>query len=125
MAQQLSIQLVDDFDGKPADETVTFAIDGRTYEIDLTRRNAKELRDTLQPYVDRSRRAAGSPRARRTAAAPSPSRRRASSRKTSDAAAIRVWAAENKVKVPARAGSGGGGGAVAGGEEAITRCCVR
>ena len=35
MAQKVSIVLVDDIDGSEAEETVSFALDGRDYEIDL------------------------------------------------------------------------------------------
>ena len=43
--------LEDDIDGSVADETVTFALDGVTYEIDLNAKNAAALRDALAPYV--------------------------------------------------------------------------
>ena len=39
MAQKVQVLLVDDIDGGEADETVTFALDGKTYEIDLTTGN--------------------------------------------------------------------------------------
>ena len=32
MAQRVRIELTDDLDGTPADETLTFAIDGVTYD---------------------------------------------------------------------------------------------
>ena len=59
MAQRVNIVLEDDIDGSAADETVTFALDGVTYEIDLTTANATALRDALAPYVGHGRRAAG------------------------------------------------------------------
>jgi nucleoid-associated protein Lsr2 len=37
VAQKVVTELTDDTDGKLADETVTFALDGREYEIDLMR----------------------------------------------------------------------------------------
>ena len=40
MAQRVQIILEDDFDGGKADETVTFALDGAEYEIDLSAKNA-------------------------------------------------------------------------------------
>jgi hypothetical protein len=43
--------LVDDIDGGEADETVTFAVDGVQYEIDLSKKNAARMRDALAPYV--------------------------------------------------------------------------
>ena len=35
MAQRVQIILEDDYDGGTADETVSFALDGAEYEIDL------------------------------------------------------------------------------------------
>ena len=50
MAKKVTVTLVDDFDGEgPADETVEFSIDGVSYEIDLSARNAQKLRDELRP----------------------------------------------------------------------------
>ena len=51
MAQKVQVMLVDDIDGGAADETVTFALDGTSYEIDLTSENAAKLRDALAAYV--------------------------------------------------------------------------
>ena len=59
MAQRVNIVLEDDLDGSEADETVTFALDGVTYEIDLNAKNAAALRDALAQYVGHARRAAG------------------------------------------------------------------
>ena len=56
MAQKVQVVLVDDLDGGPADETVTFSLDGVSYEIDLTHDNAAHLRDALAPYVGHGRR---------------------------------------------------------------------
>ena len=47
MAQRVKIILEDDLDGSPAEETVTFGLDGVTYEIDLSTDNAAKLRDEL------------------------------------------------------------------------------
>lgn len=55
MAQRVSILLVDDIDGTEAAETVTFALDGATYEIDLNESNAAALRDALASYVGAGR----------------------------------------------------------------------
>ena len=64
MAQKVQITLVDDLDGRPADETVSFALDGSAYEIDLSAANAATLRDALAPYVSHARRARGGARRR-------------------------------------------------------------
>jgi hypothetical protein len=44
--------LLDDIDGGEADETVTFAVDGVQYEIDLSKKNAAKMREVLACYVD-------------------------------------------------------------------------
>ena len=59
MAQQVHVVLVDDLDGSEADETVTFALDGISYEIDLTADNAGQLRDGLAGWVQNARRLGG------------------------------------------------------------------
>ena len=53
MAQKVS--LIDDLDGSEADETVTYSLDGQEYEIDLSEENAAKFRETLEPYIDKSR----------------------------------------------------------------------
>ncbi|WP_103502397.1 MULTISPECIES: Lsr2 family protein [Streptomyces] len=87
MAQKVQVLLLDDIDGGDASETVSFAIDGKSYEIDLNEENAKKLRDSLEPYLKAGRRGGG--RAARgarggRAAAGGP-----------DTAKIRAWAKEN------------------------------
>ena len=59
MAQIREIRLVDDLDGATADETVEFGIDGKNYEIDLSKENAGRLRDALADYVSAARRSGG------------------------------------------------------------------
>jgi hypothetical protein len=68
MAQRVNIVLVDDMDGGDADETVTFGLDGATYEIDLSKKNAAKLRDVVAPYVGHARKVGGRRSGRRTAA---------------------------------------------------------
>lgn len=94
MAQKVHITLVDDLDGGEADESVEFAIDGSTYEIDLSAKNAAKLRDSLALYVAEARKVAGG---RRGAA------RRTSAKDSGDSPAqIRAWARDNGFDVPAR-----------------------
>lgn len=57
MAQVKTVRLVDDLTGQPADETVEFGVDGKSYEIELSTDNAKKLRDVLTDYVAAARRA--------------------------------------------------------------------
>jgi hypothetical protein len=59
VAQKVSITLVDDLDGSDAAETVTFGLDGNTYEIDLSEQNAKDLRNALGNYTMFARKVTG------------------------------------------------------------------
>ncbi len=87
--KRITTELVDDLDGTvigPADGgTVTFALDGASYEIDLGRANQQALRDALAPFIAKARstgrRASAAPRKRSTA--------------SSDTAAVREWAQRN------------------------------
>ncbi|GLZ06062.1 Lsr2 family protein [Actinomadura sp. NBRC 104412] len=82
MAQQVQVLLVDDLDGGVAEETVTFGIDGRNYEIDLSAKNAEELRKALAVYQQKARKAR--PAGRKTATRAAGTRERS--------ADIRAWA---------------------------------
>jgi hypothetical protein len=91
MAQKVVVEMVDDLDGSVGEgvTTVGFALDGRSYEIDLNVRNAQKLRDSLAEFVASSRR----PRSGRGGGATRPT-------STDDLAAreraqaIREWARE-------------------------------
>jgi hypothetical protein len=83
MAQKVKTVMVDDLTGEPATETVQFGVDGRHYELDLTKDNAKQLRAELKTFV----------RAARPVAPPKPAQ---------EAARIRAWAQENGYEVSAR-----------------------
>lgn len=90
MAQKVNIVLVDDIDGTEADETVSFALDGKDYAIDLTDKNAQKLRDALAPFIGHARRETGrAKRGGRGNGGPAPSE-------------IRAWARENGFDVPER-----------------------
>lgn len=69
MAKTVIVQLTDDIDGGDADETVAFALDNKSYEIDVSKKNANALRKVLAPYIERARsggRQSASGRARRS-----------------------------------------------------------
>src|SRR5437667_3973458 len=55
MAQRTEVILIDDLDGGKGDETVRFGLDGTSYVIDLSKKNAKAIRDALTKYVDAAR----------------------------------------------------------------------
>jgi len=65
MAHKVQVVLVDDLSGGAAQETVTFALDGTPYEIDLNGENANRLREALAPFVKNGRKAAGARKARK------------------------------------------------------------
>jgi hypothetical protein len=94
VAQRVEVVLVDDLDGGPAEETVQFALDSVSYEIDLNAENAQTLRDALAVYVGHGRKLGG----RRSAG-------RGGARKTSrssETAQIRTWAKEQGLPVNER-----------------------
>lgn len=66
MAKQTIVQLIDDFSGESLEDgagrTVSFALDGAQYEIDLSTSNIEELQQVLQRYIDAARRVGSSPR---------------------------------------------------------------
>jgi hypothetical protein len=97
VAKQTVVTLVDDLDGGEAEEQVEFAVDGKSYEIDLSVVNSKKLREALAPYVAAARRAGGRRRATETSAA--------AARPTVDREqnqAIREWAQKQGMKVSER-----------------------
>ncbi|SDR21697.1 histone-like nucleoid-structuring protein Lsr2 [Actinopolyspora saharensis] len=55
MAERIQVELVDDIDGSEAQQTVTFAMDGVSYEIDLSEQNARKLRELFGPYIKQAR----------------------------------------------------------------------
>src|SRR4051812_17441134 len=94
--RRVVVEKTDDTDGKPADETVTFALDGREFEIDLTKKNAGELRKAFDVYVKNGRRVSG--RRPRSSGAPSSP----IAPKGADTKAVREWAGKNGYNVSAR-----------------------
>ena len=90
MATHNKIILVDDLDGGDADETVSFGLDGATYELDLSKQNAANLRKAISGFVQHGRRVGG--RAKRGTA----------NSTRSDVAEVRAWAQNNGYKVSTR-----------------------
>jgi len=95
MAQKVQTLLVDDLDGSNAETTVRFALDSSQYEIDLNEVHAKELRESLAPYVGRARRISGA--FGRTAR-----RRQAGAADEADSTEVREWARKNGIEVKDR-----------------------
>lgn len=99
MAQIREVRLIDDLDGEAADETIEFGIDGKNYEIDLSKENAGKLRDALADFVAAARRSGGR-RSRSAPASAGGSRRPSADREQNQA--IRDWARKRGMKVSDR-----------------------
>ncbi|MFN2319419.1 MAG: Lsr2 family protein [Dermatophilaceae bacterium] len=92
MAKRTITVLQDDLDGSDATETVSFAVDGVSYEIDLNADNAARIRDDFAVWTAHATRVGGR---RRTSGA-------ASSGGKEDLDAIRTWARSNGYEVADR-----------------------
>ncbi|MGK5627016.1 histone-like nucleoid-structuring protein Lsr2 [Streptomyces sp. URMC 123] len=93
MATKVLVVHVDDLDGTESAEpgiiqTVSFGLDGASFEIDLTGENEQELRKILSPYMQAGRRAQGEA-----------SGKPAKNRDALDARAVRAWARDNGYEV--------------------------
>jgi hypothetical protein len=101
MARKVQVILSDDLDEDlPADETVSFSLDGTNYEIDLSEKNAEEMRNAFSRYVQAARkvgrgsgRASGGGRSRATGGG---------RMDREQAGAIREWARKNGHQVSDR-----------------------
>jgi hypothetical protein len=95
MAQKVNIVLVDDIDGSDATQTVSFGLDGTSYEIDLNDAHAGELREALAGYVGHARKVTGGRRR-------SGGTRSTASTSAHSPAEVREWARSNGYDVPSR-----------------------
>lgn len=105
MAQRTVVLLEDDIDGGEAAETITFGIDGTTYEIDLNEHNSAHMRDVLVPFVEAARRAgrtASKSPARTARSGPRSTATSGQAPADIDVKVVRAWAEANGVKVSAR-----------------------
>ncbi len=96
MAQRVQVILEDDLDGGQAAETVEFALDGVSYEIDLSDGNASALRNDLARWVAHSRRSGGRRQTRRRNGGAS------SGASREELARIREWGRNNGYSVSDR-----------------------
>ena len=104
MAQQTTVNFIDDLDGSEASGTFDFSLDGRQYQIDLSDENAAKLRDALAPFIDAARKAGGrgSGRGRgRSQRQPVATEKPARSSRD-ETAAIRQWAREHGHQISER-----------------------
>jgi hypothetical protein len=98
VATQTHVTIVDDLDGSAARETVSFGLDGASYEIDLNDKNAKKLRDALAVYVANSRQVGGG----RGRARGGRAKAAKAGNSKEQLAAIRQWARKNGYEVSDR-----------------------
>jgi hypothetical protein len=93
MARKVQVILSDDLDENlPADETVSFSLDGTSYEIDLADKNAKEMRDAFSRYVSAARKVG---RGGRSSGGGNRARGTGGRMDREQAGAIRDWARKN------------------------------
>jgi hypothetical protein len=88
MATKTIVELIDDLDGSHAVETVTFALDGETYEIDLNPDHAEALRENVGEFKACARAVRGGSPKRQAKQSVRADRRE-------DLPAIREWARVN------------------------------
>ena len=102
MAQKTIVQLIDDLDGTSSNsiDTITFGLDGVTYEIDLNEDNASKLRDSLTEFVDAARRTGG--RVKRSTGPVASRSANGSGRSREQTQAIREWARNNDWEIADR-----------------------
>jgi len=93
VAQRTQIILIDDIDGSEAAETVSFALDGINYEMELSAENAEKLRGELANWIKNARRVSGRL---------SRGRRGSYTRVSSNSSTIREWARANGYTVNER-----------------------
>ena len=98
MAQRIVVQFVDDLDGTQLSDgaggTVSFGLDGTSYEIDLSHANAERLRSALAQYVAAGRKV-GARAGTRRSSAPRPT-------SSGNAAVVREWARTQGIQVSER-----------------------
>ena len=103
VARKMQITLEDDLTGEAledgAGDTVTFALDGTSYEIDLSDDNATEMREALSRYTAAARKVSASGR---RPAGNGGGAKRSGGGGRSDLGAIREWAKTNGHEVSER-----------------------
>jgi hypothetical protein len=88
MAQRVVTLLEDDFDGSEASQTISFALDGVEYAIDLNDAHASELREVLSRFTKAARKTGGRARTVRPG--------------SSNAREVRLWAAGQGLQINTR-----------------------
>jgi len=98
VAKEITTTLIDDIDGGKAAESIQYSLDGKDYEIDLSKSNGAKLRKALEPYIKVSRQV----KVTRTRAGGRGKRSTTSARSGLPLADIRAWAEANNIAVAPR-----------------------
>jgi Lsr2 len=102
MAQQTTVRFVDDLDGSEAVGTVTFALNNRAYEIDLSDENTDKLHEALAPFIEHGRKAGGRSGGRGRTRGQAPMTETPARSNREETQAIREWARQNGHQVSDR-----------------------
>ncbi|GAB2452830.1 histone-like nucleoid-structuring protein Lsr2 [Nocardia tengchongensis] len=95
MVRKVVVSLIDDIDGNSeAVETISFALDGVVYELDLSAPNATDLRSAFEEWSTHAREVTRAPRAKKN-------KHQARSEREQNAA-IRQWARDNGFDIAPR-----------------------
>jgi hypothetical protein len=86
----MTVEMTDDIDGTKAAETIAFRVDGTSYEIDLSKKNASKMRRDFGRYIEHARTA----RSGRRSGRPRRDRDRSP--------AVRAWAKQQGIQVSER-----------------------
>lgn len=106
MARHTEVRLIDDMDGSAATGTIEFALEGRSYEMDLSTAHAEQLRNALAPFIASARRSSGRTNTRRametTRSSTRPGNGATPQSDRDQNQAIREWAAARGMKIADR-----------------------
>jgi hypothetical protein len=89
MAQMVTRTFVDDIDGSEAERTFTFAVDGVSYDIDLSSANIAEFKSAIGGFIESARKVGKASTSKRGPAAHPGVSSREQTR------AVREWARQN------------------------------
>ena len=85
----MAVVITDDLDGSANAQTVSFAVDGISYEIDLSSENQENLKKAFAPFIAAARKVRVAGRNRSVSA-------------SADRAAVRAWARQAGLAVSER-----------------------
>jgi hypothetical protein len=100
MAQQTTVRFIDDLDGSDAVGTVTFSLENRAFEIDLSDENTDKLHEALAPFIEHGRQIGGRGAGRGRRRSQGEEKLARASR--ADTHAIREWARQHGHQVSER-----------------------